>query len=220
MMFGFSESVDIGISFSRKKMETFSGRFWENPGNVFKLELLKMLIDHTNTSVFFQAVSVKSSWSFSYRWTQYQWEKTATKHQFIALLATLVQYIIQIPHIFFCCPNSAYDKWWFEQKKSPHFREKYLVLRKPSDQRQWCSRKQADASVWPTPHDAGKPLRYERGVWEEYPDKVKCLEAKCRTKTPWKYPGSHLRHQIAQPRARISCRISLFKKRCQMVVAN
>ena len=31
-------------------------------------------------------------------------------------------------HIIFCCPLSAYDKWWFEQKKSPHFREKYLVL--------------------------------------------------------------------------------------------
>ena len=46
-----------------------------------------MLIDHKNTSVFFQAVFGMSSWSFSYRWTQYQWEKTATKHQFIALLA-------------------------------------------------------------------------------------------------------------------------------------
>ena len=41
---------------------------------------------------------------------------------------TPVQYFIQIPHIIFCCPLSAYDKWWFEQKKSPHFREKYLVL--------------------------------------------------------------------------------------------
>ena len=69
-----------------KNMETFSGRFWEIPGNVLKLELLKMSIDHKNTSVFFQAVSGMSSWSFSYRWTQYQWEKTATKHQFIALL--------------------------------------------------------------------------------------------------------------------------------------
>ena len=39
-----------------------------------------------------------------------------------------MQYFIQIPHIIFCCPLSAYDKWWFEQKKSPHFREKYLVL--------------------------------------------------------------------------------------------
>ena len=27
-------------------METFSGRFWEIPGNVLKLELLKVLIDH------------------------------------------------------------------------------------------------------------------------------------------------------------------------------
>ena len=41
---------------------------------------------------------------------------------------TLVQYFIQIPHIIFCCPLSAYDKWWFEQKKSPHFRERFLVL--------------------------------------------------------------------------------------------
>ena len=41
---------------------------------------------------------------------------------------TFVQYFIQIPHIIFCCPLSAYDKWWFEQKKkSPHFREKHLV---------------------------------------------------------------------------------------------
>ena len=42
-----------------KKMETFSGRFWEIPGNVLKLELLKMLIDHKNASVFFQAVSTE-----------------------------------------------------------------------------------------------------------------------------------------------------------------
>ena len=41
---------------------------------------------------------------------------------------TLVQYFIQIPHIIFCCPLSAYDKLWFEQKKSPHFWEKCLVL--------------------------------------------------------------------------------------------
>ena len=68
-------------------METFSGRFWEIPGNVLKLELMKMLIDHKNASVFFQPVSGKSSWSFSYRCTQYQWEKTATKHLFIVLLA-------------------------------------------------------------------------------------------------------------------------------------
>ena len=108
-----------------------------------------MLIDHKNASVFFQAVSGKSSWSFSYRWTQHQWEKTATKHPFIALLAkeektrmffgyffvwvpifdpTLMQYFIQLRHIMFCCPLSALDKWWFEQKKSPLLREKYFVL--------------------------------------------------------------------------------------------
>ena len=60
-----------------KKMETFSGRFWEIPGSVLKLELLKMLIDPQNATVFFQAVSGKSSWSFSCRWTQYQWEKNS-----------------------------------------------------------------------------------------------------------------------------------------------
>ena len=60
-----------------KKMEKFSGRFWEIPGNVLKLELLKMLINHKNTSVFFQAVSGMSYWSFSYRWTQCQWEKNS-----------------------------------------------------------------------------------------------------------------------------------------------
>ena len=58
-------------------METFSGRFSEIPGNVLKLEKLKMFIDHKNASVFFQAVSGKSSWSFSYRWTQYQGEKNS-----------------------------------------------------------------------------------------------------------------------------------------------
>ena len=54
-----------------KKMETFSSRFWEIPGNVRKLELSKTLVDHKNALVFYQAVSGKSSWSFSYRWTQY-----------------------------------------------------------------------------------------------------------------------------------------------------
>ena len=49
-----------------KKMEIFSCRFWEIPGNVWKLELSKILIDHKNALVFFQAVSGMSSWSFSY----------------------------------------------------------------------------------------------------------------------------------------------------------
>ena len=70
--FLFSRNRSIILA---KKMETFSGRFWEIPGNVLKLELLKMFIDHKNTSVFFQAVSGMSSWSFSNRWTQYQCEK-------------------------------------------------------------------------------------------------------------------------------------------------
>ena len=67
-------------------METFSGRFWEIPENVLKLELLKMLIDHKNTLVLFQAVSGMSSWSFSYRRTNEK-KKTSTKHQFISLSA-------------------------------------------------------------------------------------------------------------------------------------
>ena len=144
IMFGFFWVSRHRSIILAKKWKHFPGRFWEIPGNVLKLELLKMLIDHKNTSVFFQAVSGMSSWSFSYRWTQYQWEKTATKHQFIALLGreekskdhgffgyfflwvpifdpTLVQYFIQIPHIIFCCPLSAYDKWWFEQKKITTF---------------------------------------------------------------------------------------------------
>ena len=127
-----------------KKMETFSGRFWEIPGNVLKLELLKMLIDHKNTSVFFQAVSGMSSWSFSYRWTQYQWEKKQLLSiQFITLLAREeknkdvfsaifsfecpfsnppppMRYFIQIPHIMFCCPLSAYDKINDDLSKKNH----------------------------------------------------------------------------------------------------
>ena len=55
-----------------KKMETFSGGFWEITGNMRNLELSKTLVNHKNALVFFQAVSGKSSWSFSYRWTQYQ----------------------------------------------------------------------------------------------------------------------------------------------------
>ena len=179
-----------------------------------------MLIDHKNPSVFFQAVSGKSSWSFSYRWTQYQWEKTTTKHSFIALLARdeknkdrklalvgkfLIKFsslsaptkieeltagsyektqrspagnrtqdlavfrLIRLSvllslselkekriwktrmffrlffrfsahfrphscaifhsntHIIFCCPLSAYDKWWFEQKNN-HIFEKSIYF--------------------------------------------------------------------------------------------
>ena len=55
-----------------KKMETFSGRFWEISGNVQKLEFSKTLVDHKNALAFYQEVSGKSSWSFSYRWTQHQ----------------------------------------------------------------------------------------------------------------------------------------------------
>ena len=68
-----------------------------------------MLIDHKNASVFFQAVSGMSSWSFSYRWTQYQWEKkTATKHQFIALLTREEKNKDDFSAIFsFECPFST-----------------------------------------------------------------------------------------------------------------
>ena len=46
-----------------------------------------MSIDHKNTSVFFQAVSGMSSWSFLTDEPNANEKKTATKHQFIALLA-------------------------------------------------------------------------------------------------------------------------------------
>ena len=70
-----------------KKMETFSGRFWEIPGNVFKLELLKMLIDHKTPRY-----SSKQSLEclpevFLTDEPNTDEKKTATKHQFIALLA-------------------------------------------------------------------------------------------------------------------------------------
>ena len=51
-----------------------------------------------------------------------------------------MQYFIQIPHIIFCCPLSAYDKWWFEQKKSPHFLEKCFVLSYLKFRRKWKKR--------------------------------------------------------------------------------
>ena len=118
IMFGFSESADRSINLG-KKMETFSGRFWEIPGNVLKLEILKMLIVHKNTSVFFRAVSGMSSWSFSYRWTQYQWEKTATKHQFIALLAREEKNKDVFSAIFSIeCPFST-PLWWNISSKHP-----------------------------------------------------------------------------------------------------
>ena len=101
-----------------KKMETLSDRFWEIPGNVRKLELSKTLVDYKNALVFYQAVSGKSPWSFLTGEPKTNKKKTATKHQFIALLAvwrekqrcffgdffvwvpffdpTLVQYFIQI----------------------------------------------------------------------------------------------------------------------------
>ena len=56
-MFGFSESADIGHQISEKNGNIF-GQILRK---VLKLELLKMLIDYKNTSVFFQEVSGKSS---------------------------------------------------------------------------------------------------------------------------------------------------------------
>ena len=129
-------------------METFSGRFWKIPGNVLKLELLKMLIDHKNASVFFQAVFLRFFLQINPIPMR---KKTAAEHPFIVLLVAgeeknkpmFFRLFFRLrahfsphssaifhpnTHIIFCCPLSAYDKWWFEQKKSPHFREKYLVL--------------------------------------------------------------------------------------------
>ena len=45
IMFGFSESAHMCLSFCQE-METFLGRCWETPGNVWKFELSKILIDH------------------------------------------------------------------------------------------------------------------------------------------------------------------------------
>ena len=67
-----------------------------------------MIIDHKNTSVFFQAVSGLSSWSFTYRWTQTNEEETATKHQFIALFAKEEKNKDVLSAIFsFECPFST-----------------------------------------------------------------------------------------------------------------
>ena len=52
---------------------------------MLKLEVLKMLIDHKNTSVFFQAVCLPGVFLTDEPNTNEI--KTATKHQFIALLA-------------------------------------------------------------------------------------------------------------------------------------
>ena len=133
-----------------KKMETFSGRFWEIPGNVRKLELSKTLVDHKNALVFYQVVSGKSSWSFFFTGepnTNKENSDKASVHcafsrlkrktrlffrRFFRLSANFRPHSCAIfhpnTHIIFFCPLSAYDEWWFEQKKSPHFRENYLVL--------------------------------------------------------------------------------------------
>ena len=103
-------------------METFSGRFWEIPGNVLKLELLKMLIDHKTprySSKQFLEILLEVFLTDEPNTNE---KKTAAKLPFIALLAgeeknkdvfsaiffvwvpifdpTLVQYFIQIPHNF------------------------------------------------------------------------------------------------------------------------
>ena len=133
-------------------METFLGRFWEIPGNVWKLVWSKIRIDHKNALVFYQTVSGKPSWSFLTGEPNANKKKTKTaKHQFIALLGLLkgkTRMFFRLffrlsahfwphstatfhpnTHMFFCS-LLAYDKWWYEQKKKrkPHLREKYLVL--------------------------------------------------------------------------------------------
>ena len=83
-------------------METFSGRSWEIPGNVRKLELSKTLVDHKNALVFYQEVSGKSSWSFLTGEPNTKKKKTVTKHQFIALSAVWREKQVCFFGDFFC----------------------------------------------------------------------------------------------------------------------
>ena len=64
----------------KRKNGNIFGQILRNSRKCVKTWVIEklMFIDHKNASVFFQAVSGMSSWSFSYRWTrQYQWEKNS-----------------------------------------------------------------------------------------------------------------------------------------------
>ena len=63
LVLGSSVGKTSGRHF-RDCLEEYQGVFVEIPG---KLERSKILIDHKNALVFYQTVSGKSSWSFSYR---------------------------------------------------------------------------------------------------------------------------------------------------------
>ena len=60
-----------------KKNGNIFRQILRNSRKCVKTWVIKKLVDHKNTSVFFQAISGMSFWSFSYRWTQYQWEKNS-----------------------------------------------------------------------------------------------------------------------------------------------
>ena len=145
----------------------------------------------------------KAFLKFSYRWTQYQPEKKsyqASVHRVFSLWKrktriwqgcflgyfcvwvtifdpTLVQYFIQIPHIIFFCPLSAYDKWWFEQQKLLHFREKYLVLSKvtlESKIHQKVEKLHTSRGIFPLMYDSTEDYIYHWWVgWQYAHTKVK-----------------------------------------------
>ena len=148
LMFGFSQSADRSIILA-KKMETFRADFekfqemcetWiiENVNwSQTRLGVLPSSLWRVFLKFFFQMnrkpMRKNSYWASVHRAFSQRREKQGCFFGYFFVWVpifdpTLVQYFIQIPHIIFCCPFSAYDKWWFEQKKSPHFREKCLVL--------------------------------------------------------------------------------------------
>ena len=130
-------------------MDTFSGWFWEIPGNVRKLELSKTLVDH-KTPWFSTKQSLESLPEvFLTGEPNINKKKTATKHQFIALLAveeknkdvfsaifsfecqfSTLLYFIQIPTYFFFAARYQHmiNDDLSKKKKSPHFWEKSFVL--------------------------------------------------------------------------------------------
>ena len=127
-----------------KNMETFSGRFWEIPGNVLKLafnienvnwsqkrlDILPSSLWKVYLKFFLQMnpIPMRKKQLLSIRSSRFQPEKRKTRmffRLFFRLSAHLRPHSSAIfrpnTHIIFCCPLSAYDKWWFEQKKITTF---------------------------------------------------------------------------------------------------
>ena len=134
-----------------KKMETFSGRFWEIPGNMRKIQWIIRNVGWSQKTPWFSSKQSLESHPEVFLTgepnTNNKNSDKASVHRAFSLLKRKTRIFLAIfsfecqfrpyssaifhpntPQIFFC-PLSAHDKWWFEQKKSPHFREKYLVLR-------------------------------------------------------------------------------------------